>query len=483
MVVKPTARRRRSPRLALAAAVLAALGCRPAAVATPLPATAAGVPAPPGRAPAGLPMPSLAVEWAPAVVSAGDVEALAGALQRYRRVELQLGPRLGRHADRLRRAIDALSPTTELEAHASAPGSARPAEPLPVLRTGDAPGARPRYSAQGVAIDLPAGGPADPVLVLDVAAVDPDTWHRQPASTVGSCEAALAAVGAGQEQSLAELEPFLDHVDATLELRYREAVALRLPVVRSELERRAKAPAGDDETARCVASQRAFLDELAPCATAEGTCAAAPRVYLLDLARIGSAEPPIGIGEECAVRLGTDPATAMRGVARDVVRQAAEEVDAGWSALAARLAALGELRAALDDACAPRRRRFAAADLEEARRRLAAFGDAYRRPEAPRPGAARWVVSDADFHVAGIGHVQQLARFDGGPGSVAGELVERARELRELILGRARCRPGGEQLPLAALLVDRRRAQVEFLGFYYREELACDDLPPLIDAG
>jgi hypothetical protein len=483
-------------------AACAVAACSPAQVG-PTSATmvAQGLPPAPPPAPDTLPMPDLAVAWAPPVISAGDVGALADALGKHAHVELRLGPRLDDAALRSRasRVFTELSPKTRVD---PGEGESRlrsliPGQ-LPVARVAsenDEDVGRPRYVADGVEVDVARWTPAqaqarsEAVLALDDAGVDADAWRRQPASAVGSCEPVLALLGAGQEQSLAVLEPFLDHADAMLWTLYRGELQRRLPELRAELsafsQAKTRADFADEdawETYTCGAAYLDYVEQYAVCLADGEACPYAPRVFLVDEARIGAAEPAGYIEGDCAARVGTDYVAQMRNVTRNATRSVGEMLDARWSSLADRVAALTEVAAAMDDVCTPRRRRFSPTATEEARARLAAIGERFHAPDPVRDGA-RWQLDDGDFRVPGMGAIQQLARFDPGPSAASRSVAQSARGLREFVLRSSMCGGGGAGLPLAAVLVDLEGKSVDFLGYFYEEELFCDQLPPLLAAG
>jgi hypothetical protein len=325
------------------------------------------------------------------------------------------------------------------------------------------------------------------VLALDDAGLDAEAWRRQPASAVGSCGDPLAALGSGQEQSLAVLEPFLDHADAVLAHLHRGALEERLPAMRSALsgfaEDKERGQFASDEAYeahRCGRAYFEYVEAFAECGDQTTNCLFAPRMFLVGGVRIGSAEPEAFIPDDCAQRVGEDYVAEMRGISREAATTVGEMLDPAWSALADRLGALAEVHAAMDDLCTPRRRRFADADLEQARARLAEIGETFRSPEPSRE-AVRWVPHDDEFHVAGIGPVHQLARFDAGDASASRRVARHGRALREFVLGRGLCGASAGRLPLAAVLIDVKGASVDFLGYFYEEELFCAELPPLLD--
>lgn len=492
-------RQRLAPLVGAVTTFCALVGCSPAQVGpTSASMGARGLPPGPPPAPDRLPMPDLAVPWSPPVISAGDVGALADALGKHDRVELRLGPRLAGASlrSRARRVFTSLSPHTRMAdgAGESRLGSLIPGD-LPLERSGGgADTARPRYDAHAVVVDVSRwssprkDAAAKIVLALDDAAVDADAWRRQPASAVGTCEPALALLGSGQEQSLAVLEPFLDHADAILWTLYRAELERRLPELRQQLagfsDARAREEFDDADawrTHECGAAYLDYVDQYRVCLGEAEACPYAPRVFLVEGARIGAAEPEGYIEGDCAARVGTDYVAQMRGVSRVAARSVGEMLDAKWSGLADRVAALSEVAAAMEDVCAPRRRRFSEATTREAQQRLIAIGEQFRSPEPVRDGA-RWLLDDGEFHVPGLGEIRQLSRFDPGPSSASREVAQRARALREFVLRSSMC-GGSGGLPLAAVLVDLDGASVDFLGYFYEEELFCDELPPLLAAG
>lgn len=447
-------------------------------------ATVAAGPLPSGPAEptGGLPIPSLDVAFVPPMVVAGDLAPLRAALEGHDAVTLQLGRRLGdpEQVARLEALVRALRPGMAITAEDVA---ADPfgASPLPLEREADDGEARPRYRHDGTMAPSPGGAAR---LVVDDAGIDPLRWRALPARAVGSCQAPMAALARGQEQALAELEPFLDHADATLWQVYRPALLALLPRLRDELEPY-RAPPGratlDDPRAhelhQCGHAYWRYLQGFERCGGEPEGCVPAPRVFLVGGARIGSAEPDVWIPEGCAAALGRDYVLELRAVASESAQVAQEHLAPSWSALADRAGAITEVYDALEDACAPRRRRFAAADLAAARGRLAAIGQALASDEAA-PSGAGWALEGEPFHVPGYGPVRQLARYRAGPGSATEAAVAQARALRELVLGRALCRAGQPALPLAVALVGAG-GEVEFFGYFFEEELSCGELPPL----
>jgi hypothetical protein len=355
---------------------------------------------------------------------------------------------------------------------------------LPLEREPDDGHARPRYRFPGDTLATPPTTAAA-VLLLDDAQLEPGRWRGLPARAVGSCQAPMAALAVGQEQSLAELEPFLDHADATLWQVYRPALQALVAQLRAELEpyqgHRTRAELDDDDVWAQYQCGRAYWEHLqsfARCGTELASCAPAPRVFLMGGARIGTAEPSIYIPEGCAAKVGRDHVLELRSLAAEAAQVAQEHLAPSWMALADRVGAITEVYEALEDVCTPRRRRFDAADLQAARGRLAAIGEALTSDELTHP-EGRWIPADEPFHVPGYGPVQQVARYHAGPGSASEAAVGQARALRELVLGRALCRSAQPALPLALALVQARSGRVEFFGYFFEEELMCGELPPL----
>lgn len=431
----------------------------------------------------GLPMPSLDVPWTPPMLVAGDVEQLAAALAGHASIALQLGDRFGgpEALARIEALVRTLRPGMEIvtEDVEAAPFAGAT---LPLVREADDGRSRPRYRFEGRLPVPPTRASA--VLVVDDAELDPGQWRGLTATAVGSCHAPMAALAVGQEQSLAELEPFLDHADATLWQVYRPALQAIVPRLRAELEPyrvaepRGELDAREQEQHQCGHAYWEYLEAFARCGDELQSCAPAPRVFLMGGARIGTAEPSVWIPEGCAAAMGRDYVQELRTVAAEAAEVAQEHLAPSWSVMADRVGAITEVYEALEDVCTPRRRRFAEADLRAARARLTAIGEALASDEGAQP-TGRWAVAAEPFHVPGYGPVQQVARYHAGPGSASETVVGQARALRELLLGRALCRSGQPALPLAVALV-RPSGEVEVMGYYFEEELACGDLPPLL---
>lgn len=472
--------------LALATLTLACAGHPPPPRgAAPVTVAAGTLPHGPSEPAGGLPMPGLDGAWTPPMLTAGDLEQLRATLQAHDSVALHLGDRFDdpEQASRVQDLVHALHPgasTSVLDV------DERPFEgvTLPLQRELDDGTVRPRYRwTHG---PMRPSADASAMLVLDDATLEPGQWRALPAQAVGSCRAPMAALAAGQEQALAELEPFLDHADAVLWQVYGPALQATVPRLRAELEPYAAPRTRDqvDDAAswtqyQCGHAYWEYLQAFARCGPEAGSCASAPRVFLLGGARIGTAEPSVYIPQNCASAVGRDYVLELRAVAAEAAVVAQEHLAPSWTALADRLGAVTEVYDALDDACTPRRRRFASPDLEAARQRLTAIGRALASDELAHP-SGRWAMAHEPFHVPGYGPVQQVAFYDAGPGSASETAVAEARALRELVLKRALCRGAQSSLPLAAALVDGRSGQVEFFGYFFEEELLCGELPPLL---
>ena len=73
------------------------------------------------------------------------------------------------------------------------------------------------------------------VLVVGAVGIEAPIWRQLSSAAVGSCEPLLAALLDGQAQSLALLEPFLDHADAVLASLYAAELATVVPQLQAEL--------------------------------------------------------------------------------------------------------------------------------------------------------------------------------------------------------------------------------------------------------
>lgn len=473
---------------------LAALTCGPRQ-GPQAPAPAAGAPAriPGGPAPprAGLVLPGLATSWSPPTLTAGDTQALASALSGLPAVELVLGPTLAGSGPRLGHALTALSPETRVTSVRAAEQAGIVADPAALVAAREPGAGRPRYRADGLRLkdrffgsglkdqDPEAAG----IVSVDASAVDLAAWRALPAASVGGCEPAIRALAEAQEQGLAQLEGFLNHADALLWRFYSAELKAFVPEIQAELERYKGDAAGDEgaEAAAERACGRAYWQHLRAyvACTAPERCAVAPRVVLsAGGARIAAVERPLAVGDRCPALVGRDYPRELRQLAIDAAEAATAALDRDWSTLADRLGAISEVHDGLEDICVPRRWRFAAADLEEARARLTRIGEALASPELARP-QARWKLEAGDLQVPGVGPMRQLARFDPGPGSINPTIGADARALREFVLSRALCRSGHDPKPLAVLVAGGSAATARYFGYLYPEELTCGDLPPV----
>jgi hypothetical protein len=463
-------------------------------------------------------MPSLDLEWGPPSAVAGDVEALAAALAGHSRVGLVVDPSIadaggGLDAMRLAALVGRLAPNTAVHPIPTGGGPTLVDiihEDPPLVPAAGSSGrtqwATPkelRLDAERLKELAALGDPA--VLVVGPVGIDTPTWRQLATATVGTCEPLLDQLLAGQNDSLALLEPFLDHADAVLANTYLVELATVVPSLRAELaefeqERdRRDFDAQGWERYQCGRRYHQYLQPFATCVAAseqlgiaevariEGShgaggvktpCPTTPRFFLRGAARIGSVEPSDYIPLECPKLLGRDYVEALRAPARTAAEITGDHLDVRWMILAERLATLAEIYESLEQLCAPGRRRFTAEDLAALRARVVELGLLFARDEQPAHDA-RFLDNDANFHVPGIGKVRQLARFDAGTGSASRALIAAAGELGKFDRVHAQCvaRPG--DAPLMAMLIDTARAKPEFLGFYYEEELWCEELGPL----
>lgn len=429
----------------------------------------------PVRPTAGLEFPSLAVEWTPPMLSAGDVDALATALAMHPQVNLVLGPRLAgaTWAERAVTMVAALSPATQVTGLRSAEltAMASPASELVALRRDAAADGRPRYTAT---LGLTGAAGAGTVVAVDDVAVDLARWQALASSSVGSCEPAMAALADGQEAALARLAPFLDHADAEVERVYRAKLRAVVPGLGKQL---AEGAGAQDDRGACVRGYQAHVQAYATCvADARANCPGTPRMVLVGGARLVAVDTKAAVGERCPALVGRDPAAELRGLADAAATEVSAKLDPGWTVLADRLGTLTEVHAALEDVCVPRRRRFAADDVAEARARLARIGAALASDELRAGG--RWLSGGEALTVPGLGPTRVALRYEAGPGSLNAVIVSEARALREFVLGRGLCKAGHAALPMG-VVVGVAGQPAEFFGYFYEEELVCGGLRPL----
>lgn len=494
----------------IAAALASLAACSPnatlptdAVAATPAPLTLPSGPPPPSG---GLPMPSLDLDWQPPSAAAGDVEALARALAGHDRIGLFVDAGVAASkldTMRLTALVGRLAPDTAvhpLSTDRSSLGEVILDDPPLLPMSG--PDGRTQWSVDdelALAVDrlhewAEHGDAA--ALVVGPVGVDTPVWRSLSTAAVGRCGPLFDALLTGQADGLAVLEPFLDHADAVLARAYMTELAPVVPELRAELsEFERERPRTDFdlqgwERYQCGRRYLQYLQPFADCiaagaaeadateAGAAESCPATPRVFLRGSARIGSIEPSDYIPNDCPRRLDRDYVEALRAPARAAAELAADHLDVRWLILAERLATLTELHAALTSLCTASRRRFSAADLDALRTSVAELGPLFGAAETPAHDA-RFLANDGIFHVPGVGKVRQLASFDGGTGSASRQLIAAAKQLAGFERGHARCvaRPG--DAPLMLMLIDTAAAKPAFLGFYYAEELWCDELGPL----
>ncbi len=431
-------------------------------------------------------MPAFDSEWAPPILTAGDPAALAQALAGADRWSLWLDARLtrGGQGARLRGVLAGLggAPISAPRGMSSGLQGFLGGVALPLDRLEQAPYGRPRYSSRGVDhIATPDREAAEAVLVVGEATLDLPRWNALEAFTVGSCAPALRDLAEGQEDSLALLEPFLDRGDAILWRSFRAGLDRELSALREELrpyaELRPQSSFNSEQefdTYLCGQAYWRYIEIYHRCSQSAESCLGAPRIFLQGGVKIGLPGPDTGSLDHCPQLIGRDYVASVRELAVAASRDAIRGLSAEWSVLADRLGLVSEIYAALEDICEPRRRRFSAAAIAEARRRLRRLAADLGSADHEVRGAS-WVAASGFFEVTGVGQVAELARFEGV--ALNQEIRAQARALRESILGMGRCRHPSGELPLVVLAL--RGGAVSFLGYFYEEELLCGELPPL----
>lgn len=452
-----------------------ALGCSP----EPLPTTPAApvavtLPDSPASPTHGLPIVAWRAPWSPPRHVAGDLQSLAEALRGAGTIQATVATRLTApdRVEPVRVALTQLEPAARWSVAAGAWAERVAGGALPLSRV-QGEGA-PRYDGASVRPRTPV---STTTLVLDDADVDVQRWRAMPAGAAGSCDALVDTLAVSQEQSLAYLETFLDHVDTVLARRYRAGLLAELDGLQQVLAPYAEPkPPADASPARirahaCGHAQYERLNAAATC-TADA-CLVGPRIVLQAGARIGM-PAPAWAPDDCDAA-SREVADVLESIAVEAVAQTLPELDPRWVTLADRLGALTEVYDAIEDVCTPRRRRFAPADLDDAAERLARIGRALGSDVLDEAG--RWEVRPTTGFVPGMGAVTELAAFSAAEGAAARTARSEARGLRRFMLSRSLCRSGFGDRPLAVVVFTPGAESASFFGYLYEEELFCAGLP------
>ncbi|MEM6991032.1 MAG: hypothetical protein AAF721_11055 [Myxococcota bacterium] len=457
-------------------------GAEPAVGAGPFPSG----PAPPTQA---LALPSLDVDWTPARRAAGDLTDVAdtlsdlGAAQLVAPADWLASPVGGESAAS---ALQSLAPQTRwLPSRAAAMGTALTAGALPVLPELSGSDA-PRFDAEGVRLDAawlaPTPADAEAVVLLDAAPVSAAAWALAPELQIGGCDDVFASLAAGQEHGLADVEPFIAHLEELLLQVYRPGVAALAPRWLEELAPYVDAsplPDVEPEQHACGQAYLRHVRAVAACARATSPdCTIAPKVVLDGGLRIGLPlldERPAEAG--CGRLVGRDYVEATRALAAEAAIAVEAALDPSWLQLADRVGALTEVHASVVQMCAPSRRRFAAADLDEARRRLATIGEVLAGPFAATTVGRFRAVDGMLPGKAGVA-MAAVAELSSGPAGAAAEAVAEVRSLHRWLQTRERCRGDATALPWAVVIADPDDGVAHSLSYVYPESLVCDELGP-----
>ncbi len=461
--------------LTLCALVPLTPACAPSPELAQVPAPALSLPEPPPSPDHGLPTVSFGDAWAPARAIAGDLEGLRDALSGTGAATAWIEPRLmseGQGAA-TRRALAELVPQGAWTVEAKAWGEAVTGSPS-LLRLPKTEA--PQYPAAGVAVK---DAVTSTTVVLGDAPIDLTAWRALPAATAGSCQPAFDALALAQEQSLAYLEPFLDHADTVLRLQFRARLATVIDTMRADVaEFESPGPAdgaslAETEAHACGHALFERVQEAGRCLRGEG-CPVAPRLVLRGGLAVAMPAPPWSPGD-CSERVPVRVEQQLRELGTEATVATVSGLEPRWVTLADRVGAMGAVYEALDDVCSPRRRRFAAEDLTDARIRLQRVGRALGSEVLDESG--RWDVEIGAMFVPGSGPVVTLATFVPAEGGASQLAVAEAKGVRRFLLSRSLCRSGFGERPLAVAVFEPDAAEATFAGFVYEETLACADLP------
>lgn len=416
------------------------------------------------------------MDWSPPRTVAGDLEALREALGSPSQATVLIEPRLAARsaAPGLQRALVTLAPTTEWSHEAATWNDAAVGE-LSLTRSAASIGAPPEYTSADVSLKATS---AQTVLLVGDAALDVRAWRALPAAWSGSCQPAYDALALSQEQSLAYVEPFLDHADTVLRLNFRAGLAGVLPELREGLKSYASPAAAEgvtsDEAKTHACGHARFLQVEAAAACLQGeSCKAGPRLVLRGGAAVAMPAPPWS-PDDCAERIATDVEGVLTTVATQASVATVSQLEPRWVTLADRVGAMGAVYEALEDLCSPRRRRFAQDDLLDARVRLERVERALGSDALDESG--RWDVEVGSMFVPGAGPVTTLARFIPAVGGGSQTAVAEAKGVRRFLLSRSLCRSGYGELPLAVAVFEAGNASATYFGYLYEETLFCADL-------
>lgn len=426
---------------------------------------------------------SFTVPWSPPRAVAGDLDALHDVLHETADATVRVEPRLAAPTANaaLQRALTSLAPKTAWTSE-TVTWDAAVAGTLSLTRRSATVGAPPSYDGTGLSV---TGSAAQTVLVVGDVAVDVRAWRALPAAWTGSCQPIYDALALSQEQSLAYVEPFLDHADTVLRLNFRAGLAGVLPELRAALEPYASAEPPVDATAAqtqthaCGHARFLRVEAAAQCLRGE-TCEAGPRIVLRGGAAVAMPAPSWS-PDDCNERLGLDVEEKLTTVATEASVATVSQLEPRWVTLVDRVGAMGAVYEALEDLCSPRRRRFAEDDLVDARVRLGRVERALASDALDESG--RWDVEVASMFVPGAGPMTTLARFVPAEGGGSQTAVAEAKGVRRFLLSRSLCRSGYGELPLAVAVFEPGQPGAKHFGYLYEETLFCADLPlPLAES-
>ncbi|MBV1859361.1 MAG: hypothetical protein KUG77_13175, partial [Nannocystaceae bacterium] len=202
-------------------------------------------------------------------------------------------------------------------------------------------------------------------------------------------------------------------------------------------------------------------------------CEAGPRLVLRGGATVAMPAPPWS-PDDCSERLATDVEGALTSVATEATVVTVSQLEPRWVTLIDRVGAMGAVYEALEDLCSPRRRRFAAEDLTDARARLQRVERALGSDALDESG--RWDVELGSTFVPGAGPATTLARFVPAEGGGSQTAVAEAKGVRRFLLSRSLCRSGYGELPLAVAIFEPGEPGAKHFGYLYEETLSCADL-------
>ena len=421
-------------------------------------------------------------EWAPATIGPDGAAMLTDALKNIKSIMVLTGSQMSDPVfeDRVYQMVKAASPETKIVArnHAVLDEIMLERGEIPYRQTWEVGG----QDVLGRPWLLPKDHPlktdwlekkkllkgAEAILIINFVKVDDQKLREMRSQVHGGCDGLLGELKRGVAHSGAWFSSLLEQVNDALATEFSRQMQTMLPFWQDELQQGMSLADPGSQDARCYGAYQKFLNRYDDCL--KGRCEGAPALHVEGGGVIGmELSSAAAIPHDCPTGMGRNYVDELVTVGERVSRDVMKDIPAGWAGEFSKVDILSRLDNELADLCAPAYRRYAASDLDVARKAVETF----LQQVVTTRFQGSWEPAEGTERIAGVGAV----RVFGKAKPKTGEDKVWTAQLRDIFKPLNRCRDS-KRRPVQIALVDVGTSEVYFSAVVFEEQLFCEDLPP-----